>query len=46
MQQINVKGIGLLTEEQISNLITNARKYKAENKVLKEEIAHLKEVSL
>lgn len=46
MNQINIKGVGLLNEEQISNLITNARKLKAENKILKEEIDSLKEVSL
>ena len=45
MQQINVKGIGLLTEEQISNLITNARKLRTENEILKEEIRTLKEVA-
>ena len=46
MNQIQIKGVGLLNEEQISNLITNARKLRRENEVLKEEIATLKEVSL
>ena len=45
MQEINVKGVGILTEQQIRNLITNARKYRAENQVLKEEIQTLKEVA-
>lgn len=42
MQQINVKGL-LLNEEQISNLINKAKQLKIENKVLKEEIASIKE---
>lgn len=42
MQQINVKGL-LLNEEQISNLINNAKELKIENKILKEEIASIKE---
>ena len=46
MNQIQIKGVGLLSEEQISNLITNARKLKAENQILKEEIDALKEESL
>ena len=46
MNQIDIKGIGLLTEEQIFNVITNARKLRRENKVLKEEIDALKETSL
>ena len=45
MNQINIKGVGLLTEEQISKLITNARKLRTENKILKEEIRTLKEVA-
>ena len=45
MQQINVKGIGLLNEKQIENLVTNARKLRTENKILKEEIRTLKEVA-
>lgn len=46
MNTINVKGIGLLTENQISNLVNNARRMRAENQALKEEINTLKEVSL
>ena len=46
MNQIDIKGVGVLTEEQISNLIYNARKLKAENQILKEEIDTLKEASL
>ena len=46
MNQINIKGVGLLNEEQISNLITNARRLRRENEVLKQEIDALKEVSL
>ena len=42
MQQIIVKGV-LLNEEQISNLIDNAKQLKIENNVLKEEIASIKE---
>lgn len=42
MQQINVKGIGLLNETQILNLVNNARKMRTENKVLREEIANFK----
>lgn len=46
MQQINVKGVGILNEDQILNLINNARKWRTENKVLKEELDSIKEVSL
>lgn len=46
MQKINVQGVGLLNEEQIRNLVYNARILKAENKVLREEISHIKEASL
>lgn len=46
MQKINVKGVGLLNEEQILNLVNNTRKLKVENKVLREEISHIKEASL
>lgn len=42
MKQINVNGL-LLNEEQISNLINNAKELKIENKILKEEIASIKE---
>lgn len=42
MQQINVNGL-LLNEEQISNLINNAKELKIENKVLKEELYAIKE---
>ena len=42
MKQINVNGL-LLNEEQISNLINNAKELKIENKILKEEIATIKE---
>lgn len=45
MQTINVKGVGLLNETQIQNLVNNARKMKIENKILKEELSSLKEVS-
>ena len=45
MQEINVKGVGLLNETQILNLVNNARKMKIENQILKEEISSLKEVS-
>jgi len=45
MQQINVKGVGLLDEEQIFNLFNNAKKLKVENKILNEEISLLKEAS-
>lgn len=45
-QQINVEGVGLLNESQITNLINNAKKLRIENKVLKEELNALKEVSL
>ena len=46
MNTINIKGVGLLNEGQILNLIGNARRMRAENKALKEEINTLKEVSL
>ena len=42
MKQINVNGL-LLNEEQISNLINNAKELKIEKKILKEEIASIKE---
>ena len=46
MNEINVKGIGLINEDQIFKLFTNARKLRAENKILKEEIDTLKGDSL
>jgi hypothetical protein len=45
MNKINVRGIGLLTEENILNLVQNARELKAENNVLRKEIELLQEVS-
>ena len=45
MQTINVKGVGLLNETQIEKLVTNARKMRIENQILKEELSSLKEVS-
>ena len=45
--EINVKGIGLLnlTEDQIANLVINARNMRTENIILREEISLLKEAS-
>ena len=45
MQKIDVKGVGLLDETQILNLVNNARKLHVENEILKEELSSLKEVS-
>ena len=44
-QEINVKGIGVLNEDQIFNLVQYARKTRTENQILKEEIQTLKEVA-
>ena len=46
MKSIQIEGIGLLNETQILNLVNNARKMRTENKILREEIASLKEASL
>lgn len=46
MNRINVKGVGLLDETQIINLVNNARRYRAENQVLRKEIDALKEASV
>ena len=35
-----------VSEEEVENLVINARNLRTENKVLKEEIIQLKEVSL
>lgn len=45
--EINVKGVGLLnlSEDQIANLVINARNMRTENIILREEIRLLKEVS-
>ena len=45
MQTIDIKGVGVLNEEQISNLIRNAKELKIENKILRQEICQFKEVS-
>jgi len=45
MNTINVRGIGLLTEEQILTLVQNAREIRTENIILKDELELLKGVS-
>ena len=45
MNTINVRGIGLLTEEQILTLVQNAREIRTENIILRDELELLKGVS-
>ena len=41
-----LKNLGIsLSEEQVENLVRNARNLRTENIILKEELAQLKEVS-
>jgi len=44
MNTIQIKGVGLLTEDQISNLISNARKMRNENEILKTELENIRRV--
>ena len=44
MNTIQIKGVGLLTEDQISNLISNARKMRNENEILKNELENIRRV--
>ena len=46
MRNVYLKNLGLrLSEEQIENLVLNARNLRNENIILKEELAHFKEVA-
>ena len=45
MNRVYVKSLGIsLSEEQIENLVRNARNLRNENIVLKEELSHIKEM--
>jgi hypothetical protein len=47
MRNVYISSLGLsLSEEQIENLVLNARNLRNENIILKEELAQLKEVSV